>query len=79
MSKKSLVSFAGAAVMTFLPLLSYAQSTGNTAPLGSKENPIKPSSVNTAPPNGKPSAKGKRGSKSNPIAGSVHPRGTSAN
>ena len=52
-----------------------AQSTGNNAPLGSKLNPIKPTSVNPAPANGS-SAKGKRGSKTNPVSGRVHPRGS---
>ncbi len=65
----------GVFLMALVPSLSLAQSTGNNAPLGSKQNPIKPTSVNPAPTNGT-SAKGKRGSKTNPIAGSVHPRGT---
>ncbi len=76
MSKKSFTAVVGALVMALLPLASHAQSTGGNAPLGSKQNPIKPTSINPAPANGNSSAKGKRGSKTNPIAGSVHPRTT---
>lgn len=72
---KFCTSFLALALFAGLPLLALAQTAGNTAaPLGSKSNPIKPTIVGTPTGNSGKSAKGKRGSKTNPIAGSVHPR-----
>lgn len=78
MSKKLFSVSAVLFSLAVLPALSHAQTSGGNAPVGSKENPIKPTSV-TPSNHSSSSAKGKRGSKTNPIAGSVHPRGTSAN
>ena len=66
--------FLTLAAFAALPLLGFAQTPGNPAPLGSKSNPIKPTTISTPTAHAGKSAKGKRGSKSNPIAGSVHPR-----
>ena len=62
------------AAFTAVPLLTFAQTAGNTSPAGSKSHPLKPTTVSTPTGHAGKSAKGKRGSKSNPIAGSVHPR-----
>ena len=74
MLKKFIPSALGIAALILLPLVSMAQNTGNNAPLGSKQNPIPPSSVTPVPTKNAAKSKGKRGSKTNPIAGSVHPR-----
>ena len=74
MSKKSFTAAAAALTLTFLPMISLAQTTANNAPLGSKDNPIKPVTISVTPSLTKVSAKGKRGSKTNPITGSSHPR-----
>lgn len=52
----------------------WAQSSSNGAPLGSKNNPIPVKAVGTPLPQITPGAKGKRGSKTNPITGQTHPR-----
>jgi hypothetical protein len=75
MHKKWLSAAIGVVALTAMPGLSNAQTTGSKAPLGSKQNPIKPTSVSSVPNSGK-STKGKRGSKTNPISGSTHPRGS---
>lgn len=72
MLKKGFSVVTLAAALSVLPALSQAQSSNNKYPLGSKQNPIKPTSSSPASP-GK-SSKGKRGSKTNPIAGGTHPR-----
>ncbi len=58
-----------------LPALLLAQTSTNGAPLGSKENPIKGTVVSSSPIN----KANKRGTKTNPITGSTHPRGTKPN
>jgi len=74
--KDSLISM-GAFLIASIPAFFSAQTTGNKAPLGSKENPIPVVAVGTPIPN--PSTKnknGKRGSKTNPISGRLHARQT---
>lgn len=79
MVRKNLWRVAVAMAMVSTPVLSFAQSTNNTAPVGSLKNPIKGTLVSTTAPASSKSSKGKRGSKTNPIAGNTHPRGTKPN
>ncbi len=66
---------AAALLVTAIPLaVTWAQSNSNGAPLGSRENPIKPTVIGTPLAVSTPSAKGKRGSKQNPITGQTHRR-----
>ena len=78
MFKNYFASLGMILILALLPVLALAQTTDGNAPLGSKKNPIKPNSV-TPSNHSSSSAKGKRGSKTNPITGSVHPRGNGAN
>lgn len=64
-----------AVMATVAPAMVLAQTSTNGAPLGSKQNPIKGTLVSTSAPTGSKSSV-KRGTKTNPIVGSTHPRGT---
>ncbi len=77
MVRKYLVVAAAMATIS-VPVLLLAQTSTNGAPLGSKENPIKGTLVSTSAPTGHKSTT-KRGTKTNPITGSTHPRGTNPN
>ncbi|HTC20459.1 MAG TPA: hypothetical protein VK859_06415 [bacterium] len=77
MVRKNFLAVTAALAMA-TPVLSLAQSSTNGAPLGSKLNPIKGTLVSTSPLNGSKQAP-KRGTKTNPIVGSTHPRGTNPN
>lgn len=75
MARKMIPLSLMVALLAILPIVVGAQTTDPQAPLGSKQNPIKPTLVQSASPT--PTSKGKkgkRGSKTNPITGSVHPR-----
>lgn len=77
MVRKSSFILMGAFLMASFPAFLSAQTTVNKAPLGSKDNPIPVVAVGTPLPT--PSTKGKsgkRGSKTNPITGRLHPRQT---
>jgi len=79
MIRKMFLVLIGVAAMTFMLVASHALSDDSTAPPGSKKNPIKPVSSQSKAPSNPNSAKGKRGSKENPIAGSAHPRNSNSN
>jgi hypothetical protein len=75
MLKKWSLAFCTLLALVLAPTVLQAQNVDPSAPKGSKQNPIKPSSVTAAPSKSK-STKGKRGSKANPITGATHPRGS---